>query len=94
MKIEKEKRVIQQMILLYCKGKGHSEALCPDCRELLSYALERLTHCPFQDGKPACRRCPRHCYNKSMRRRIAEVMRYSGWRMLFLHPIMALRHIL
>lgn len=82
------------MIAIYCRGKhGHSD-MCPKCRELLDYAHERLKHCPHGNHKPTCRRCIVHCYSPSHRDAIREVMRYSGPRMLFYHPITAITHLL
>ena len=34
-----------------------------------------------------------HCYKPEMRARIRDVMRWSGPRMLFHHPVMAVRHL-
>jgi len=45
-------------------------------------------------AKTTCARCAVHCYNPEMRRGICAVMRYSGPRMFFYHPVMALRHLL
>ena len=70
------------------------EALCDDCRELLDYAMQRLSRCPHGASKPSCKRCTIHCYSPQMRQRIAAVMRWSGPRMMLRHPVMALRHLL
>ena len=35
-----------------------------------------------------------HCYQPQMREQIRQVMRYSGPRMLFHHPVMAIRHLI
>ena len=51
--------------------------LCPDCRDLLDYASERLARCPM-NPKPKCKDCPVHCYKPEYRRRIQEVMKFSG----------------
>jgi hypothetical protein len=83
------------MIYLYCRDlHGVRDELCPECRELLEYAWARLDHCRFQADKPACGRCPVHCYKPGMRTKVAAVMRYSGPRMLRRHPLLALRHVL
>ena len=44
--------------------------------------------------KAFCAMCKTHCYAPTYRERIKEVMRYSGPRMLWIHPIMTIRHIL
>ncbi len=41
-----------------------------------------------------CSKCPIHCYKPKMREHIREVMRYSGPRMIFYHPIIAIKHML
>ena len=35
-----------------------------------------------------------HCYQPQMRGQIRQGMRYSGPRMLFHHPVMAIRHLI
>ncbi len=44
--------------------------------------------------KTKCHKCPVHCYSQDMREKIREVMRFSGPRMMFYHPLEALRYIL
>lgn len=91
-RIGKEKRIVEVMIRLYCRRAEGNPELCPDCRELLDYALARLTRCPYKDGKQACKRCRTHCYRPEMRERIRRVMRYAGPRMLLYAPGEVLRH--
>lgn len=92
-RIEEEKRTVEQMIRLYCRHKeGHCD-LCPSCREVLVYAHERLSKCPYKATKKSCRLCTAHCYRPEMRQRIREVMRYAGPRMLWYHPWSALHHL-
>ena len=43
-------------------------------------------------GQTPCAVCPTHCFQTLMRARIKAAMRYSGPRMLFRHPILALLH--
>lgn len=93
MKIEREKRVLERMIRIYCSFSEKNSELCDGCRELLAYANERLDKCPFGDGKGSCKGCKIHCYKPEMRARIRRVMRFSGPRMLFISPIMSLRHL-
>ena len=91
----RERRTIEAMVRLYCRGRHGAEGdTCPECSELLEYALLRLERCPFQDGKTTCARCPVHCYKPDMRERVREVMRYSGPRMIRRHPVLALYHLL
>lgn len=85
------------MIAIYCRRHHHEATegkLCPDCNALLRYALERLDRCPKGNGKSSCRKCTIHCYSSPQRAEIREVMRYVGPRMIFIHPIEAVRHLL
>lgn len=68
--------------------------LCDECRELLDYAFLRLSKCPFQENKTTCGKCPVHCYKPGMRRKIQEVMRYVGPRMILTNPVLSIRHAL
>ncbi len=92
-RIKEEQRTVEQMIRIYCRRKEGNEQLCASCAALLEYARKRLAHCPFGEGKKTCRRCPVHCYQPEMRRKIGEVMRYAGPRMLWLHPLSAVKHL-
>ena len=94
-RLDREKATVQRMLKLYCKNHHHSEVgLCSECQGLSDYAITRLTHCKFGESKPTCGKCTVHCYKPEMRQRIIEVMRYSGPRMLYAHPIAALRHLM
>lgn len=89
-RIEREKVTVRHMIELWCKHAHGAEGLCDECRELCDYALSRLEHCRFGEDKTKCHKCSVHCYKPEMRERIREVMRYSGPRMLFHHPVEAI----
>ena len=65
--------------------------LCPDCAGLLEYAAKRLRSCPL-DPKPACKKCPVHCYRPDYRARIREVMAWSGKRMILRGRLDLIRH--
>jgi hypothetical protein len=94
-RINREKRTVEAMVHLYCRHRHQiAQGLCADCRELLTYALQRLDNCPFGEGKTTCVGCKVHCYRPDHRERIREVMRVAGPRMLFRHPILAIRHLL
>jgi len=82
------------MVAVYC-GDRHDahEGLCADCIELMAYATRRLDRCIFGDEKPTCANCKVHCYNATMRERVRIVMRYAGPRMLWRHPLLAIRHL-
>lgn len=90
----REAKTIEAMINLYCREVHNTNnSLCKDCLDLLEYALVRLDKCPFQEKKSTCGKCLTHCYKPKLREKIQEVMRYSGPRMLWKHPIMALHHL-
>jgi predicted amidophosphoribosyltransferase len=92
-RIKREKKTIQHMIMLYCRKLHHtSDGICTDCKELLEYAMRRLDRCPFQENKTTCTNCKVHCYKPSLREKIRQVMRYSGPRMTYHHPVLALLH--
>lgn len=82
------------MIRIYCRLKHnqHGKGLCPHCSEVLKYAHQRLENCVFGDGKPACAKCPVHCYKPEMRAKIRTIMRFSGPLMPLAHPVDTLRH--
>lgn len=94
-RMKRERQTIEAMLLMYCHaGHGTASELCLDCKRLLDYASKRLKKCPFQDRKPTCGRCTVHCYHPEMRETIRKVMKYSGPRMVYRHPLLALRHML
>lgn len=91
----REKQTVSLMIRLYCKKKhGMKNTLCPECEVLLQYAMLRTEKCPFMETKTFCSNCRVHCYKPEMREKIREVMRFSGPRMLFHNPILAIRHLI
>ncbi|MBC8527965.1 nitrous oxide-stimulated promoter family protein [Christensenellaceae bacterium NSJ-44] len=93
-KREREKRLVSQMITLYCrKVHGGRDGLCPDCAQLKAYAIARSDRCPFMESKTFCSNCKVHCYKPDMREKIRTVMRFAGPRMVFHHPVAALRHV-
>lgn len=93
--IDREKDTIKKMITLYCKSKhGLRGGLCDDCRDLLEYARMRLDRCRFGNKKPTCGQCPVHCYKPGMRERVKTVMRYAGPRMIFVHPVDGILHLI
>lgn len=94
-RLDREFRTIKAMIKIYCRELHHSaNGLCDECKRLEEYAKLRLTNCPFGEEKPVCVKCPVHCYKPDMREKVKEVMRYSGPKMLWHHPILAIRHLL
>ena len=93
-KREREKKLVSQMIALYCRKKhGGRNNLCADCTELERYARIRSDKCPVMETKTFCSNCKVHCYKPDVREKIREVMRFSGPRMIFAHPVTAICHV-
>lgn len=98
-KRKREAFVLEEMIRLYCR-KNHKDKqkqaghLCPACQELLDYAKIRNEKCPFMAEKTFCANCKIHCYKPKMKEEIRRVMRFCGPRMLLVHPILAVSHLI
>ena len=92
-RLQRERHTIQLMIVIYCRRRHQQdESLCERCQQLSDYAMHRVDKCAFGEGKPTCAKCPIHCYNRVMRERIREVMRFAGPRMMPRHPLLAILH--
>ena len=90
----RELKTVRYMVEAYCRGHHQpaGAALCAECAALREYALRRTARCVFGDAKPTCANCQVHCYTKDMREQVKAVMRWAGPRMLFTHPILAIRN--
>ncbi|MFW6110882.1 MAG: nitrous oxide-stimulated promoter family protein [Thermoproteota archaeon] len=94
-RIRREKKTIKALVELYCRDKHNSqESLCSGCAGFLEYALTRLDNCPFQEDKTTCAKCPIHCYEPEMREMAKKIMGYSGPKLIWRHPILAIKHLL
>lgn len=93
-RIEKEKEVVGLMIRRYCLLKHKNRLLCERCAEILRYAENRLANCPYGEEKKFCSKCKTHCYEKTKREEIKEIMRTIGPRMIFMLPVEYFRHLL
>ncbi len=93
---EREKKYIPLFIKKYCHAKHNTkgEALCKECKKLTSYALLRLEMCPFKENKKFCSCCSVHCYKTDMREKMIDVMRWTGPRMIFRHPVYVCKHVI
>ena len=91
-KRKKEIETVSSMIEIYCHGSHGTKRgeLCGQCEKLKEYTTARTMHCPFMETKTFCKV---HCYSKEMQEEIRKVMRYAGPRMLFVHPVLAIRHV-
>ena len=87
----RKKSVLATMIELYCR-KNHSRNLCRHCQELLDYSYKKIDSCPFLEEVSFCSSCEVHCFSESRRQEIKKVMRFSGPRMIFYHPLLTLKH--
>ena len=90
-----ELQAVAKMIEIYCRGKHrkiYKGNLCTECQELMEYAHSRIKNCPFMETKSFCSNCKVHCYSPYMRAKIKAVMRYSGPRIMFYHPLMCIKH--
>ena len=84
-KHQRDLAVLTRFVEVFCQKSREKHAhvekadgeLCDECRDLLEYATDRLARCPM-DPKPKCKDCPAHCYKPQYRRRIREVMKFSG----------------
>ena len=63
------------------QGKGSHRTICIACAELLEHGIQKRAACPL-DPKPTCKNCHVHCYTPEQRRKVREIMAYSGKRMI------------
>lgn len=85
-----EKNVIRLMIHLYYKK--HPSVDISENR-ITQYCHDKIDKCPMMKSKTFCSECKVHCYNDVMREHIRMIMRFSGPRMIFYHPILAMKHL-
>lgn len=94
-RLKRELFTVEKMIGIYCRRVHHTRGgRCPECEKLYAYAGERIARCKFGADKPACAKCPIHCYKPEMKEAIKKVMRYAGPRMLTRHPVLAWHHLI
>jgi len=94
-RLAREFATLSAMIEIHChEMHGKGAGLCDDCAVLLAYATRRLDRCVFGDDKPTCANCTVHCYSAATRDEVRAVMRYAGPRMIWRHPVLAIRHLL
>ncbi len=93
-RLKREQQTVSAMIRLYCHHH-HQDPACRHCQQLQEFAHQRLRRCRYGHGhKPTCANCHIHCYAPAMRKQLQLVMKWSGPRMLWHHPWLALRHLL
>lgn len=92
--MKREIRTIEAMCRLYCRHHHGGKEPCAECQALLDYSIQRTLRCPFGEDKGPCKDCTVHCYRALMKDRIRAIMAWSGPRMLFRHPWLALAHLM
>jgi hypothetical protein len=92
-KIEQSKKIVREMVELYCRRHLKTDTIPEEYSHLIDYACRRLDHCRFGETKGACKNCPVHCYAPKEREAISRVMRWAGPRMLFYSPKAAILHL-
>lgn len=90
-RISTERETVLAMIDLYYRSKNDADAILEQ-EDMTNYAMKRLDFCQFGEDKPTCRVCPVHCYQKTYRLKMKEIMRYAGPRMLIYHPLISWKH--
>ena len=89
-------RLIGKFVEVYCTGK-HWETekkpfllpvdlgerrMCPECTIFMAYAIAKRMKCPLEAEKPSCKKCRIHCYAKTEREKVREIMAYSGRKLM------------
>lgn len=92
-KLEVELKTIKKMTRLYCR-QHHRQIDCERCHSFVEYAEKKLDRCVYGQDKPACKHCPIHCYKPEQKNLAKIIMRYAGPKMLIMHPILAIKHLL
>ncbi len=94
-RISREKKTLLAMMRIYCRDKHEAgKKLCSGCNELLEYAYKRIDGRKLGDKKTTCARCAIHCFKPEYRVRIRKVMRYSGPRLIYKHPVLTAYHLI
>lgn len=93
-KLEQEYQTIKAMVQIYCKDIHNADNVCKECIEFLQYARNRLDRCPYGETKPTCNNCTIHCYKPEQKQQAKTIMKYAGPRMLWHHPVLAIKHLL
>lgn len=98
-RLKEESLTIEAMVKCFCRakhkdGEKNESGLCPDCEAFLAYAKKRLACCPYGSGKPVCAKCRIHCYKPAEKAAAREIMRFAGPRLVFSHPVLALKHLI
>ena len=93
-RLEREIKTVGIMIDIYCRKHHGGDRFCESCQELYYYARQRSLKCQYGEDKPVCGKCQVHCYKPKMKAKIREVMKFSGQKMIYSHPILAILHLM
>lgn len=93
-RLDTEKKVFEKMVFIYCENKHEGNSPCLECSEIIDYGLKKIDNCIYGENKPFCSKCNIHCYEENMKKKVKDIMRYSGPRIFFYHPIVSLKHLL
>ncbi|MBN1799652.1 MAG: nitrous oxide-stimulated promoter family protein [Spirochaetales bacterium] len=94
MSLKNEKKTVKAMMEMFCSAHHKREhGLCPECNIIFEYAESRIDKCRFKSQNLVCSECRVHCFRPEMREKIKVIMRYSGPRMVWKHPVLAIRYL-
>lgn len=91
-KRDREKKVVNLMIGLYCQKNHKGVSLCDNCSKLVDYSNTKLNNCPIMASKKFCSQCHIKCYDTEYKQKIKEVMKFAGPYMMFYHPFVTIKH--
>ncbi len=87
--IEKRVSDVGLMIDIYCRKNHGTDVMCPECRELWSYAEEHIRRCPNSVSQIPCSKCGHSCYGADRRELMDRIVLFSRPRML--NPFVRIR---
>lgn len=96
--LDRDRATLAAIGTIYCRARHGCEdaaaggTLCPECAEVVEYAVARTERCP-NNHEGNCKDCSIHCYAGEMRDRVKAMMAYSAPRMLLRHPVMTVRYL-
>ncbi len=90
---QQEAHTVACMIQIYCRGRHRKKQLCPSCQELLEITRLHLSECPPEDDRPFFSSHTIQCFKPEQREEIEQMLGYSGPRLLWHHPMIAIRYM-
>ncbi|MBN2536073.1 MAG: nitrous oxide-stimulated promoter family protein [Spirochaetales bacterium] len=94
MSLKNEKKTVKAMINIYCSAHHNQKnGLCSVCQGIFEYAESKIDCCKFKSRDLVCSECKVHCFRPEIREKIREIMKYSGPKMIWRHPVLALRYL-